>query len=94
MDISLEILTTLLPNETYPLIIFSGVVYFILIFYGTKQWEKYSDFDKVVFSVILGGFVWWFFILPISIFVFTLNVFQKPEIIIPNDFSILAVDAC
>ncbi len=86
MEINLEILTILLPTEIYPLIIFSGIIYFILIFYGTKQWKNYSDFDKVVFSVIVGGFIWWFFILPISLFLFTLNVFQKPEIIIPNDF--------
>jgi len=84
---TLDILTVLLPTEVYQLIIFSGIIYFVLFFYGTNQWEKYTEFDKVVFSVIFGGFVWYFFILPISIFVFTLNVFQKPEIIIPNDFS-------
>lgn len=84
---TLDILTVLLPTEINQITIFFGIIYFILIFYGTKQWKDYSEFDKVVFSVIFGGFVWYFFILPISIFVFTLNVFQKPEIIIPNDFS-------
>ncbi len=84
----IDVLTVLLPTEIYQLIIFSGIIYFILFFYGTKQWERYTEFDKVAFSVIFGGFVWYFFILPISIFMFILNIFHKPEIIIQNDFPI------
>ena len=84
----LDALTVLLPSEIYQLVIFSGIIYFVLFFYGTKQWEKYTEFDKVVFSVIFGGFVLYFFIIPITIFMFILNVFQKPEIIIQNDFPL------
>lgn len=85
---TLDTLAVLLPTDIYQVIIFSGIIYFILFFYGTKQWEKYSEFDKVVFSVIFGGFVFYFLILPVSIFLFVLNVFQKPQILISNDLSI------
>lgn len=81
MDI-LDILTVILPKEIYQFVIIYGFVYFILIFYGTKQWEKYSSFEKVVFSVLSGYVVWVFLVTPISFFLNTLKVFQHelPEI--------------
>lgn len=81
MDI-LDILTLILPKEIYQFVIIYGFVYFILIFYGTKQWEKYSSFEKVIFSVLSGYVVWVFLVTPISFFLNTLKVFQNelPEI--------------
>jgi len=72
----LDVLITILPTEVYQPIIIFGVICFFLFFYGTKQWEKYSDFDKIVFSIIFGGFLFYFFTLPFSFFVNTLNLLQ------------------
>ncbi|NJD77356.1 MAG: hypothetical protein FIB08_09720 [Candidatus Methanoperedens sp.] len=76
MDI-LDILTVTLPKDIYQFIIVYGFAYFLLIFYGTKQWDKYSSFEKVVFSVLSGYVVWVFFVFPISFFMNTLDVFQR-----------------
>ncbi|MCZ7393413.1 MAG: hypothetical protein ABOK23_03590 [Candidatus Methanoperedens sp.] len=81
MDI-LDIITTILPKDILPQIIAYGLFYFLLIFYGSTQWKNYSSFEKVVFSVISGGVVWYFLIVPISFFLTWLKLFQNelPEI--------------
>lgn len=85
MDIS-DILTQILPKDILPYTIIYGFVYFLLIFYGTeKQWGKYSSFEKTVFSAMSGGFVWFFFIFPISYFLASLVIFQKELVITDTD---------
>lgn len=81
MDV-LDILTAIFPKEIYQLIISYGVIYFILIYYGSNKWKNYSDFEKILFSVISGGVVWYFLVIPISFFLTTLRIFQNelPEI--------------
>lgn len=81
MDI-LDLLITIIPPQS---IVF-GLIYFLLIFYGTNRWKNYSGFEKVIFSAISGGVVLWFFIVPVSFFLNTLKVFQNELIEIkPND---------
>lgn len=85
MDIS-DIITQIFPKDILPHSIIYGFVYFLLIFYGTeKQWGKYSSFEKTVFSVMSGGFVWLFFIFPTSYFLASLGIFQKELDIIDTD---------
>ncbi len=94
MDI-LDIITTILPKEILPQIITYGLFYFLLIFYGSTKWGSYSSFEKIVFSVISGGIVWYFLSIPISFFFIMLKVFQNemPEIkyidLYPNSLYIL-----
>lgn len=80
-----DILTDILPEEVYKPIIISGVIYFILIYYGTKQWVKFSDFDKVVFSIISGTIVFYLFVFPLVILRMSLNIFSKNTIFNDND---------
>ena len=80
MDIS-DYILRIFPTEIATEIVIYGFIYFLLIFYGTNQWKnRFTDFDKVIFSVMTGGVVWYFFIFPISFFLNTLSVFEKPEI--------------
>lgn len=72
MDI-IDLLTVILPKDIYQAIIIFGFIYFLLIFYGSEQWKEYSDFEKVIFSILSGYVVWVLFIFPISFFMNTLK---------------------
>ncbi len=81
MDIG-DVITQILPKDILPQIITYGLLYFILIFYGSDKWKTFSDFEKIVFSVLSGGIVWYFLVAPISFFLTMLKIFQNelPEI--------------
>jgi heme/copper-type cytochrome/quinol oxidase subunit 2 len=80
-----DILTEILPEEVYKSIIISGVIYFLLVYYGTKQWGKFSDFDKVVFSIISGTIVFYCFVFPLVFLIMSLNIFSKNTIFNDTD---------
>ncbi|MFZ3383640.1 MAG: hypothetical protein WA144_06920 [Candidatus Methanoperedens sp.] len=86
MDIS-DYILQIFPKEIATDIIIYGFIYFLLVFYGTKQWENYTGFEKVIFSAMTGGVVWYFFIQPISIFFAILSVFLSGSIDINYDRS-------
>lgn len=94
MDV-LDLITTILPKDILPQIITYGLFYFLLIFYGTEKWEKYTGFEKVIFPAIIGGVVWYFLVVPISFFLTMLHVFQNelPQIkfsdLYPNGIFLL-----
>lgn len=80
-----DILTEILPEEVYKSILISGVIYFLLIYYGTKQWGKFSEFDKVIFSVISGTIVYYLLVFPISLLKISLNIFSNYIFFNDND---------
>ncbi len=81
MDIG-DIITQIIPKDILPQIITYGLLYFLLIFYGSEKWKNFSEFEKIVFSVLSGGIVWYFLVAPISFFLTMLKIFQNelPEI--------------
>ena len=81
-----DILSEILPEEVYKSILISGLIYFILIYYGTKQWGKFSDFDKIVFSIISGTIVFYLFVFPLVLLRMSLNIVSKSTIFNDTDF--------
>ncbi len=90
MEQLLDVLKTILPTEIYQPIIIYGVICFYLFFYGAEQWGKYSDFDKVVFSLMLGVFIYYLFILPFTFFLITFQKILEIGIINYNDLILLS----
>lgn len=72
MDV-FDLLTQIVPLQ----FIAFGAIYFTLIFYGTSKWKKYLGYEKGIFSAMSGAVIWIFFIVPISLFFKTLEIFQK-----------------
>lgn len=66
-----------------------GYIFFFLYFYGTKEWEKFSEIDKIFFSLLFGFVTYYFLLLPIfNIFTVTYNfIFYTGEKGITNPLS-------
>ena len=73
----LDTLLTIFPKEIIQYIIIYGYIYFILFSYGSEQWKEYSSFEKFAFPVMMGGVVYYFITIPISVFWTILKVFQN-----------------
>ena len=51
-----------------------GYIFFFLYFHGTSKWDKFSEIDKIVFSLLFGFITFYILLLPIyNIFTVTHN---------------------
>ena len=70
-----EIIINLFPREIAHLIILLGFVIFFLCFFGTTEYKRLSEFEKIIFSIFTGLLIWYLFIFPISIGIETLKLY-------------------
>lgn len=74
-DIVNGIINEIFPKEITYGIIIVGFGIFFLYFFGTKEWEGFSDLEKIIFSIITGWLIWFIIIYPISMGFETLKLF-------------------
>lgn len=71
----LEILSNTYSDQILFIVCVSGYLIFLLYYYGSSKWNKFSDFDKIAFSIITGFITLFLIILPISFSYTTLHNF-------------------
>jgi len=68
-----DIIINLFPREIAHWIILLGFVIFFLCFFGTTEYKRLSEFEKIIFSIFTGWVIWYLLIFPISIGIETLR---------------------
>jgi len=62
--------------QSFVYIFFLGYLTLLIYFYGSEKWEKFSDFDKIGFSFLIGLAIWILLIRPLSSYLlFVRNTF-------------------
>ena len=63
----IDYLSSIFGKEILVSIIISGYLILLSYFYGTDKWnKKFSDFDKFVFTLMIGLTIYFFFALPMA----------------------------
>jgi len=70
-----EIIINLFPREIAHLIILLGFIIFFICFFGTTEYKRLSEFEKIIFSIFTGLLIWYLFIFPISMGIETLKLY-------------------
>jgi hypothetical protein len=65
-ELYLDILFDGFNTKLVSYILISGFLIFTLYYSGSPKWDKFTDFDKISFSVLTGVLLFYFVIVPIS----------------------------
>ena len=70
-----DIIINLFPREIAPWIILLGFVIFFTCFFGTSEYKRLSEFEKIIFSIFTGLVIWYLLIFPILIGIETFKLY-------------------